>query len=192
MLPMQCIIQAALKGCNMGPAGIMQVCRKHNCKAAKHPWSYILISTCYFPVQTWLFPSSGWMYPAGVPAGVGSTWKLPCSLGGHFAIWPGLQEHSVPFAGPCVPRSVTAITTPPPMECINYASIQTVPPAIPIWSSYLRTDHIAHQLCVCGGQSLSHHYFYVLCLYFALNVSYKPCKDSNKGPASIKSHKSIF
>lgn len=125
-------------------------------------------------------------------------WDPPgaaCSLGRSVCPAGPISRGTLyPFSGPCVPRSVTTITTPPSLECINYASIQTVPPAIPTWCSYLRTNHIAHLrgVCVFGGQTLSHHYLHVLYLYFSLNGSYKSCKDSGKGSGSIKSHKSVF
>lgn len=101
---------------------------------------------------------------AGVPAGVGSTWKLPCKLWRSVCpVGPVSRSILYPFAGPSfVPRSIIIITIPPFLECINYASIQTVPPAIPTWCSYVRINHIAHQeQCVCVEDRLCHTIIYM-------------------------------
>lgn len=79
-----------------------------------------------------------WMDPVG------------CNFGRPvYPVGPVSSSILCPSVGQCTPKSNENISAPPPLECINYASNQTVSPAIPTWFSYLRTKHIAHQRKVC-------------------------------------------
>lgn len=90
--------------------------------------------------------SSAWMYPAGTSAwgrGEGAIHlEAACNFRG-----PVGPDSSILhlFAGQSVPKSITVITASPPLECIHYVDIQTVPPAISAWCSHLRTNLFAHQ-----------------------------------------------
>lgn len=56
---------------------------------------------------------------------------------------PDCSSILYPYA--CAPKSIKTSPAPPSLEYINYVNIQTVPPAIPSWYSYLRTNYIAQK-----------------------------------------------
>lgn len=58
-----------------------------------------------------------------------------------------------PFASWCASKSITNISAPPFLECIDYVNIQTVPPEIPTWRSCVRTN-ITHQRAGKGKRLL--------------------------------------
>lgn len=59
-----------------------------------------------------------------------------------------------PFASWCASKSITDISAPQFLECIDYVNIQTVPPEIPTWCSGIRTNHITHQRAGKGKRML--------------------------------------
>lgn len=123
--------------------------RKHSYKATKYLWNYFSTLSLYVAGSHCFFTQTsknefslplGWTYPAGIPAGEQgevSDPKAACKL--ERPVCPVSSNIWYPSAGQGASQSITTIRALPSLEYINYASIQTIPPAIPSWRSYLRT-----------------------------------------------------
>lgn len=70
-----------------------------------------------------------------------NNWTPVCPVG---LAGPESSRFLYSFAGQCIPKSTTNITTPTSLEFINHVSIQIVL-TIPTWLSCIRTIHIARQ-----------------------------------------------
>ena len=125
---MQWIVEAGLKGYSMDRfswrcAGLQKAQLQSTHRATSGFYLHLWLDLSS-PVQSWVFPSLCWLYPAGV----GSTWSCPAASGAQFA---QLAQSPGAFCTLLQAHVYQEPSQPSPLECINYSSIQTVPPAIP-------------------------------------------------------------
>lgn len=124
-------------------------------------YDYISVFHCilelfYSPTQEWVFPALGMSrkYPTGVSVEMwhpaGSCLQLSEA---ELLCWLNFRQHLIHFCG-LIPNSITNLSSPPSLECINYSRTQTVPSAIPTWCSYLRINQVAYQRWLWKGEGL--------------------------------------
>lgn len=124
-------------------------------------YDYIFVFHCilelfYSPTQEWVFPASGMSrkYPAGVSA---EMWHPARSClqpwEAELLCWLNFQQYLIHFCR-LIPKSVTNLSSPPSLECINYSRTQTIPSTIPTWCSYLRINQVASQRWLKGRGSM--------------------------------------